>query len=366
MIAWLEHEGLRNLEPGRTPLDADLVLVVGANAQGKTSLLEGVYLLATTRSFRASRPRDAIRFGAERMVLRGEVTGPARAAVHLAMELGRERGARRLLVREYPAKLAEYLGFLPVLALAGDTPVRVAASGSERRRLLDRATAVAEAAHLADLAEYRRALAQRNRLLKDGAPDPLLDPWEEILADRGQRIAARRRALVEEWQAHLAEWPALFPEGGRASLRYVEGEMRGARGPAVEREALREALVRGRSRDRKLGWTAAGPHRHDLALEVDGVDLLRMGSAGQARSALAVLMLAQARVAAARRGGWGPVLVLDDVESALDETRLAGLLEAARREGQVIASTAKPELVSEVPALRLVVRAGRIDEVGRD
>ncbi len=365
MIAWLEHEGLRNLVPGRVALDADLVLVLGANAQGKTSLLEGVYLLATTRSFRASRPREAIRFGAEKMVVRGEVRGPGGSGFTLAMELGRSRGERRLLVREYPAKLAEYLGFLPVLALAGDTPHRVAASGSERRRLLDRATAVAEAAHLADLAEYRRALAQRNRLLKEGAPDPLLEPWEEILADRGQRIAARRRALVAAWQEHLGAWPDLFPEGGRAQLRYVE-EIGGARAPEEEREELLGALVEARPRDRKLGWTSVGPHRHDLVLDLDGVDLLRMGSAGQARSALAVLTLAQARVAGERRGGWRPVLVLDDVESDLDPGRLAGLVEAARREGQVIASTAKPELFHETRALRLVVRAGRIDEVGRD
>ncbi len=365
MIAWLEHEGLRNLVPGRVALDADLVLVTGENAQGKTSLLEGVYLLATTRSFRSARARDAIRLGAPRLVLRGGVAGPAGGEFTLGLELGRERGARRLFVREYPSKLAEYLGFLPVLVLAGDTPSRLAGSGSERRRLLDRATAVADGTHLRDLAEYRRALAQRNRLLKEGAGDSQLEPWEEVLADRGQRVAARRRALVAAWQRHMAGWPDLFPEGSRARLRYVEEETRGAGTPGQEKEALAAELARHRERDRKLGWTSVGPHRHDLRLDLGGIDLLRMGSAGQARAALAVLTLAQARVAAERRGGRRPVLVLDDVESDLDPGRLRALLAAARGEGQVIASTAKPGLCEGVKALRLAVRGGRIDEVGR-
>ncbi len=358
MIAWIEVQGLRNLEPQRVPL-GELVVVTGANAQGKSSLLEALYMLATTRSYRTREPRDAIAYGAEFLRLAGALPGPGREVTELAFSLARIRGERLLSVGQCTAKLAEYLALLPTLALSGESTRIVAGSPSERRRLMDRATAAADPAHLADLGEYRRALAHRNQLLRSGAPgqpaDAVLEPWDELVGGAGDRIARRRAQQVAAWQDDIASWPELFPEGASARLVYREA------GHDPAGTTLAQRLAQRREQDRREGHTTIGPHRDDLRLELEGKDLFRFGSAGQVRSALVALTLAQARQVQRTRGGARPLLVLDDADTDLDPTRLTGLLEAAAREGQVVAATSKPGAPVPERAARWTARSGRIE-----
>lgn len=359
MLEWLAIEGVRNLATQRVDLSGPLVVVSGANAQGKSSLLESAYLLATTRSFRATDPRDAITHGAPLLRLEGLAAGPSGPGPELGMALGRKRGERLLSVGKSDAKLAEYLGLLPTLALAGESLGSLSGSPAERRRFVDRATAAADPGHLGALGEYRRALAQRNRLVKDGAPDRQLDPWDELLGRQGDAVTQRRRAQMAAWQAELGAWPELFPEGAQARLGYREA---GNRGDAAE--GLGARLVRSRERDRNAGQTTVGPHRDDFGVEVGGVDLLRFGSAGQVRSALSALTLAQARQVRRSRSGLAPLLVLDDVDTDLDPDRLNALLLGAAAEGQVLAASSKPGLDLPGGALRLTAAAGEVRAAG--
>lgn len=354
MLTRLTVQNVRNLAPQSIDLaGAGLVVVTGANAQGKTSILEAAYLLATTRSFRTRDPREAIAAGQDHLRVEGTLEGPDGPLPGLAMALGKARGERVLSVGQFDAKLAEYLGLLPALPLAGDSIRQVAGSPSERRRFVDRATAAADAAHLADLSDYRRALNQRNEALRRGAGDRELDPWDDLLAGIGGKIASRRRAQIAAWQAELASWPDLFPEGARARLVYREaGRSKGG--------TLRERLERQRPLDRQTLRTSAGPHRDDLLIELDGADLLKLGSAGQVRSALAAVTAAQVRRVRLARTGRKPLLLLDDVDTDLDPRRLAALLEAAAAEAQVLAATSKAGLGVPAGALRLAVAAGKV------
>ncbi len=362
MIEWIEVQGVRNLPTQRVPLAA-LVVVTGANAQGKSSLLEALYMLATTRSYRTREPREAIAYEADFLRLEGALPGPGKDLTNLAFSLSRTRGERLLSVGECTAKLAEYLALLPTLALSGESTRTVAGSPSERRRLMDRATAAAAPAHLVDLGEYRRALAHRNQLLRIGgaggatgqAGDAVLEPWDELVGAAGDRIARRRAQQVAAWQDDIASWPELFPEGASARLVYREAGHDPAGGTLARRLAQR------REQDRREGHTTIGPHRDDLRLELEGKDLFRFGSAGQVRSALVALTLAQARQVRRTRGGARPVIVLDDADTDLDPARLTGLLEAAAREGQVVAATSKPGALVPDRAARFTARSGRIE-----
>ncbi|MBP7148069.1 MAG: DNA replication and repair protein RecF [Acidobacteria bacterium] len=358
-LAWIEVESVRNLAPARIPLGPDPVLVTGANAQGKSSLLEAAYLLATTRSFRARDPREAITLGAPFLGVSGGLCEPEKSPLVLRFALPRERGGRVLRVGEYDAKLADYLGHLAALVLTGDGIRSIAGSPAERRRFVDRATAAAEPAHLAGLGEYRRALAHRNHLLRAGAADRDIDPWDEVLARTGIEVAARRRRQIAAWQGDLGAWPGLFPEGGRVALRYREP---GPAGPtAGEKMTLLERLQRARERERRLGATLVGPHRDDLDIDLDGQDLLQIGSSGQVRAALGALVLAMARQVRASRGTT-PLLLLDDADTDLDPDRCAAQLDAAGREAQLIAASSKPHLPVPEGFRRLHVTNGTVEK----
>jgi DNA replication and repair protein RecF len=356
MLLWLDIEGVRNLVPQRIEIGETLVVVSGGNAQGKSSFLESAYLLATTRSFRSREVRDAIAHGEPFLRILGEAGTPSDPGPAMAISLGRARGERVISVGECDAKLAEYLGLLPTLALSGESAKTISGSPSERRRFVDRATAAAEPAHLVDLGHYRKALAQRNQLLRAGAADALIEPWDVLVGHAGERIAERREARIGAWQEDLAGWPDLFPEGSNAKLRYRRS------GEAIDGDTLEDKLHRSRDRDRRDGMTTIGPHRDDFAVELEHRDLLRFGSAGQVRSALVALTLAQARDVRLKHGGSPPLLLLDDADTDLDPGRLAGLLAAAAAEGQVLAATSKPGSPVPAPARRLTAWQGRITD----
>lgn len=353
MLSWLRIRAFRNLEPALVELDEGPALVSGANGEGKSSLLEAAYVLATTRSFRTREVREAIPFGAAELRVEGGVVDASGRISEVAVQVGRGRGNRRLTVGEYEAKLVDYLALLPALAMAGESVRNTAGSPAERRRYIDRATAAAQPAHLKGLSEYRRALAHRNRLLRRAAQDKELEPWDEILARSGEAVIARRTRQMAEWQREIGSWPDLFPEGESARLGY-------RRAGGESDAGLAERLARARGADRRIGATTVGPHRDDLDVSIDGRSLWRFGSAGQVRSAIAALTLAQARTVARARDR-RPLLILDDIDTDLDPARCEALLDASAAEGQVVAATSKPAVGAGRDARRLAVSAGRLE-----
>lgn len=357
MLTRLQVSCVRNLVEQTLELTSGITLVTGANAQGKSSLLEAIYLLATTRSFRSREPREAIAENAAFLHVKGHVEHPSQPPFQIGISLGQGRGERHLSVGESAPKLVDYLALLPVLFQAGESVRVIAGSPAERRRFMDRVTAAADPVHVADLTRYAGALTQRNRLLRGGAPDREFEPWEQILRSLGGRVAMRRREQIAAWQQWLGAWPELFPEGREARLHYKQ-----ATGPenllndAAQNEA--ESWRRLRQAERKVGVTLTGPHRDDLVIEAAGKDLLRFGSAGQIRAALSALTLAQARAVRERRSGVDLLMLLDDLDTDLDAARCFALLDYASAQGQVIAATSKPEIVPRSFAAVWHVQAG--------
>ena len=343
----------RNYAEAELQPDPALNLVVGPNAQGKTNLLEAIWVLGGARSPRVADQGQLVRFGAERAVVRATLRLDATDSLReLRLELRRGGGRSFYLNEKAVHKHADILGTLALLWFSPDEVDVVRGGPSHRRRFLDLTLAQADPLYREALLRYTRVVQHRNRLLrlrarKEEPPAPLLDTWDEQLAGAGADLMARRLALLQELQPAAAGVYQAMAEGdGPLSLRYLS-----AVGPSPpdgpDAVALRERLL-GRIRAMRAaelarGVTLVGPHRDDVAICLGSMDLRHFGSRGQQRTAAVALFVAAWRWMRARMGE-APVLLLDDVGSELDDRRRRRLLEVVPPEAQVFITATEADL----------------------
>lgn len=360
--------------------------IAGANGSGKTSLLESVLLLSTTRSRRGVQDADLIHHESGRDLgvlpyarIIGEVERPdGHARIEIAIERDEQRGATRkaLRVADRPRKAVDVVGLLPTVSFAPEDLELVIGSPSVRRRFLDVLLSQTDRQYMRRLARYTRILSHRNGLLRrtngSSAPADEFEYWDEQLVGLGAYILAARAKANELLNASAtAYFQMLAPEAGRlstgyeTSLQQPEGwwhRLDAAKRAPVDLAqwfgAAFEKQLRASLRDDQLrGATQAGPHRDDVALRLDGRELARFGSRGQQRMAVVALKLAE--IAYARQAlGVNPVFLLDDVLSELDPEHRAALLGTVRGSGsQLLVSATETGLLetSELADLPLAI-----------
>ncbi|MBI5547724.1 MAG: DNA replication/repair protein RecF [Deltaproteobacteria bacterium] len=344
----VEVQDFRNIETADLSPGEHATVVVGPNGQGKTNLLEALYLLATLRPLRTNRYAELVRFGATRARVCGRFAlGGAQRTIAVEVDAkGREASVDGKPVRA----LAEYFGGVSVVAFTPDDLAVLKGGPDGRRRLLDRATFNRFPGHLEAARDYQRALKQRNRLLKEGAPFDLIDAYNETLARTGARVVVRRRALVSELAPRSAQSFAAIAQGdGALSIAYDPD--------GVPAEALADeqatfeallALVRRRTAsDLERGFTSAGPHADDLDIELGGRPAKGFASQGQQRAIVLALKIGEIENLRAT-AGVPPLLLLDDVSSELDPSRNAYLMQYLRACGlQVFLTTTDERLVRQ-------------------
>jgi DNA replication and repair protein RecF len=337
----LVARGFRNLADLDCALPASGVALLGANAQGKTNLLEAVYYPVLFRSFRGAPDQEIGRFDGPGFHLEATVEGAARGAITATYAAPAKR--KRILVDgEEPERLAEVVGsWLAVSFLPDDVDLSTGPAAA-RRGFLDRLLSLADREYWRSLARYRAALAQRNSALRQGRPG-LARAFDAPLAEAGAAVVRTR----ERWAAGAAKQFAqefdCLGEGAGASLRY-RGHSELA-DPVAWDAALGQALAR----DQARGMTTVGPHRDDLVLEVGGKPLREFGSNGQQRGAAVALKLIELAALRTARGT-EPALLLDDVFAAFDRDRQRRL---ARR-------------LLDVPERQVFLTAPRMDELPPD
>jgi DNA replication and repair protein RecF len=415
-IMRLNHLSLTNFRNySRLELDLQdrLTVLQGANAQGKTNLLEAIHLLATGRSPRATAERELINWlaldgplpyarleaevgegrEAQRLELVLELAPPQRTRDSASANGGNGPTIRKQVRVNGVAKRAlDLVGRLRMVLFMPEDIGLVAGAPGERRRYLDIALCQVAHTYCRALGEYNRAMAQRNALLKrlrDEGGDPAqVDFWDERMADQGSVLLHQRSQAVRDLnriaadlhhdltsgaeRLRLVYLPALDPEPAAGeSLRASNGKARMLKegAPAYHtrsRDDLREQfasqLRRGRAREIAAGTSLLGPHRDDVAFSVDGRDLRAYGSRGQQRTGALALKLAEVQMMQEAVGD-RPLLLLDDVMSELDAERRHMLLEALAGETQAIVTTTdwndfSPELLGQ--AHRLRVEGGRL------
>jgi DNA replication and repair protein RecF len=348
-IVKIKVSGVRNLAEQDIAFGGGLNLLTGSNGQGKSSVLEAVYLLGTTRSFRTSRLTEVVTIGGRSARISGEGEAPGQS---LAVFI---EGKQRAYLRHgKPVAPAEYIGTLDVIALSSEIVQRFRRQPAERRRFLDRMAVATYPSYLDDLRGFRRAAAHRALLAAAGRGGGERAAWDERTAALAVPVARRRREMAEALEAHLREASKrIFPEGGDVTVKLVS---RPEFDPANEdgyRETLTAAFA-AQPAGTGRRETPAGPSRDDLRLHSGGQDLLRYGSSGQVRSLLTAAALAEMNRLRSLKGRF-PVLVLDDVDSDLDDERYGALLAALGSGAQVFAATSKA---------RLALEAARSDEDG--
>ncbi len=336
MLVRLEARDFRNLAPLSWELPAGSHLILGQNGAGKTSLLEAVYLLATTRSFRTSLLTDCRHHDSSSLVVRGEVEDGRR--VQLEVQLSGKESQRRLNGQLLGAQvsLADYLAVLPVISWSTQQGQVLSGGPGERRRFLDRGILGSQPKALAVLTRYRQTLRAKRQLLLTGGNG--ISAWNELLAESGAELIRLRAAYVAELTAAAREIAEQHPLGFQVMLRYHCSPRNGEEGSA----AIFAELSRSEDKERKAGQPLLGPHRDELEILWSDHPLRRVASAGERKALGLILLLAQGGVL--KKVGRQPLYLLDDLDSELDSERLAVLWRAFRQAEQTLVSSNRAEV----------------------
>ena len=340
MRDWRCSAATRVEAPGR------FIVLHGDNGQGKTNLLEAVYLLANLKSFREARIPRLVRHGAVETELRGVVSGRSglRRVGWRFVEGRRELS----LDGTNTTDLQGWFQVIRAVLFFPDQAAMVRGEPELRREHLDRATFNARPSHLENVRDYRRALAQKSALLREGRVDLMvLEAWNERLARLGARLAQARSEVLAELRGPFQEQHGRLvglPE--RVDIR-IRGL--GAAADLDELEArIRAALEEARPDELRRGRTLVGPHRDDLEISLGGRPTRHLASQGQARSLVLALKLAE--LEAARLRGEAPVFLLDDLTSELDRGRMGRLIELlGELPNQVWITTTDPRWLGPLP-----------------
>jgi len=365
LLESLEAHQFRNLN-GKVTWGEGLNIIYGENGQGKTTWLEAIYLLATTKSFRTQRPQEAIRFGVDLAVIRGSVARSRNVRRDLQVTL--QGSTKTLSVNEKRETVTNYLSQLHVVAFTADELEVVRGGPEARRKFLDRGVVSLHHTYIQTLADYQRVIKQKNRLLQDIAESELnldkarelIEPWNRQLVSLGTTIHQARSDYVERLQKSLQR--RLF-EREEITIRYVSA-LEG-RGDLSNYEALiRERLNFRLQAEIASGYALIGPHKDDLQILFDGRDIRPYGSSGQQRSALILLDLAAISVYYSWHNEY-PIFLLDDVDAELDRRRIIQLLEYLKERTQTFITTSKENLVSEFSSSAKVfeVKGGEVLEI---
>lgn len=341
----------RNYPSATVALGPAVNVIAGANAQGKTNLLEAAATIALTRSPRTSTTGDLLMWGQSACVIEGAVARPGgdtTIAIRLERNGDSARVARTATVDGKPRPARFVLGLCPVVMFWPDDLQLVKAGPDARRRLLDILLMQLEPRIAAHMSRYRRVLEQRNALLHrlrtEGRGGGELDGFTHELAHHGARITVGRTHLVREL-APLATAALRDLSGGDEDLElaYVAAHHRACEDEGQTERDLLDAYRARAAEELARAASVVGPHRDDLSILLGGRPARTASSQGQQRSIVLALKLAEMRHLA-RCTGASPVVMLDDVLSELDQARRALLLSrlAGPDAAQVLITTTEP------------------------
>ena len=370
----------RSWQQAELALDAGPVVLVGANGEGKTNLVEALNYLATLGSHRVATDAPLVRSGAERAVVRAAVVaGDRELRVEVEISPGRTNRAR---LNGAPVnRPREVLGALRAVLFAPEDLAIVRGDPAERRRFLDELL-VARTPRMAGVrADYDRVLKQRAALLKSAGAARragdlgTLDVWDGHLAETGAELMAARIAALQALRPHAAAaYAAVAPSSPQLRLAYATGLAVSLPDPdattlptaADLQEAMLAALAQARPSELDRGVNLVGPHRDDLELSIGELPVRGYASHGEGWSAALALRLGSYELlrADALPGG-DPVLILDDVFAELDGERREQLALTAGKAEQAILTAAVPEDVpAQLAGTRFEVADGLVRRVG--
>lgn len=350
LLSDLRSHDFRNTN-GEIGLTNGLNILIGDNGQGKTNWLEAISILATTRSFRTSKLQEAVRFEGARAVIEGKVQVSGEITRELRVLI--ENNVKQFALNGKRESVQNYLGQLHTVLFNADAIEVVRGGPEERRRFLDDAIIGVHPPYSATVSDYARALKQKNTLLQNARTREftiektaeLLQPWNDQIAELSAKIHRSRVRIVQRLSEHLQT--RLFGSE-EVSLGYISS-LEGKGDLDNYQQSILERMQTRVQAELVSGHALIGAHRDDLEITFDGRDLRKYGSAGQQRSSMLLLLLANIEVYNATRGEY-PLFLLDDIDSELDHKRIGILLEYLSGKTQTIVTTSKESFVDEFGA----------------
>lgn len=331
----------RNIREASLEFSPKLNCLVGLNGQGKTNVLDAIYLLSFTKSAFTSQDSLNITHGEELAMVQGHYE-------EFVISCGLRRGVKKQFrkdKKDYP-RLLDHIGLIPLVMVCPADHQLIEEGSDERRRFMDVVIGQRNRKYLDCLATYNALLKQRNALLKQYAdapnpPDDLLEVLEWQMVEPAEYIFRARTDFFHEFEPYFQEvYKVISGSAEIPNLRYIS---------QLQDRELREAYVRTRKRDLILGWTSQGPHKDDLDMRLGDFPLKQVGSQGQQRTFVLALKLAQALYLADTTGE-APILLLDDIFDRLDSERVERIVAMVQGEqfGQIFITDTDRQHLSDI------------------
>ncbi|MBS3873638.1 MAG: DNA replication/repair protein RecF [Firmicutes bacterium] len=325
-------------------------LIIGSNGEGKTNLLESIFLLATTRSYRQSHERDMVALSCDSFYVSGAatLTGDIKHTLELAYSQVQKK--KQVKVSGVPVtRLTDFMGILNVVFFSPEDLNLVKGPKGLRRRFLDILLSQIDKLYLYTLQQYTRVLKQRNECLKSIQRGTMrttdLAPWNEQFASLAERIVRRRAEAVTEIAKYFAVYSRAINQGKEIlALEYISQLLKVK--DILSNVSIHEVLLKKQQEDIARGLTSVGPHRDDLLFTINGLQAAEYASQGQQRTAVLGLKMAELEYMYKVTGDY-PILLLDDVFSELDQSRRELLLSTLHGKVQALVTG------TEVPAFSL-------------
>ena len=339
IIKSLELQNFRNYNTLQLDFDNGTNIFYGDNAQGKTNILEAIFMTATTKSHKGSKDQDIIQFGHEEAHIRSylfkeEIT----RQIDMHLRKGKTKGIA--IDSQRIKKAADLMGLLNVVFFSPEDLSIIKNGPAERRRFIDMELCQLDSFYLYNLNHYNKIVNQRNKLLKDLSMKPglkeTLSIWDSQLVSFGAKVIERREIFISQLCDIISELHAKL-SGGKEKIRILYEKN-------VEIDDFEERLKKSQEKDMILKQSTVGPHRDDIIFIVNDIDIRRFGSQGQQRTAALSLKLSEIELVKKSIKDT-PVLLLDDVLSELDSNRQNYLLNSIGAIQTIITCTGLDEFV---------------------
>ena len=324
IVESIKLEKFRNYKSLNLKLDKGTNIFYGDNAQGKTNILESVYLCGTTKSHRGSKDREVIQFEENESHIRMNLQRDG-APIEVDMHLKKNR-PKGIAINGVPIRKASELFGIANFVFFSPEDLNIIKNGpAERRHFIDMELCQLNKVYLYHLSNYNKVVNQRNRLLKEISFHPgadimdTLDIWDIQMKEYGKKIIEERRKFIRRLNEIIFSIHKHL-SGDKEEIEIVYEEN-------VSLEEFEEVLKRNRERDLRMKVSMTGPHRDDICFKIQGVDIRKFGSQGQQRTAALSLKLSEIELVKQEIGDT-PILLLDDVLSELDSNRQKYLLES--------------------------------------
>jgi len=340
IIKSLELADYRNYESLELKFDRGTNILFGDNAQGKTNILEAIYVAATTKSHKGSKDKEIVNFDKDEAHIRTYIE-KENVETRVDMHLRKSKSKGIAVDGQKLKKAADLLGLCNVVFFSPEDLGIIKNGPAERRRFIDMELCQLDNIYLYNLNNYNKIVNQRNKLLKDMFMNPdlkeTLNIWDMQLVSYGTKIIERRKLFVDQLNEIIYDIHKNL-SGGKEELKIVYE-------PNVEAENFERSMKYSQDKDIRAKMTTVGPHRDDFSIYVGNIDIRKFGSQGQQRTAALSLKLSEIELVK-RITKDNPVLLLDDVLSELDSNRQNYLLNSIGDIQTIITCTGLEEFVN--------------------